>query len=141
MNSGNADYATLEEAFGVNSFAAPEPPILRGDVGRVQEARQRKLKEKIETLGKRRQIEAEEIRRMPAECGRCVSGTNCHQTVRNPEESIAVAYAQGGAKAAWDLVPKNCKDGMIWYALKEYVDSDFITMIFIGLALYVLLRK
>jgi hypothetical protein len=141
MNSVNADYATLEEAFGVNSFVAPEPPILRGDIGQVQEARQQKLKQKIETLGKRQQIETEEARRAPAECGRCASGTKCHDVASIPSESIARAYAEGGAKAAWELVPKNCRDGMMWHALKDYFDSDLLTMVFIGVALYVLLRK
>lgn len=141
MNSVNTDYATLEEAFGVNSFVAPEPPILRGDVGQVQEARQQKLNEKIETLGKRQQIETEQARRAPAECGRCSSGTLCHKTTLPPSESIAKTYAEGGPKAAWDLIPQNCRNGMVWEGIKDVLDSDFVTMILIGIALYLIVRK
>jgi hypothetical protein len=143
MNSNNSDYATLEEAFGVASFVAPEPPILRGDVGRVQETRHKKLKQQIETLGTHVKIETERERRTPAECGRCTSGTNCHNKIVHvaPSDSIAAAYAEGGPAAAWNLVPPQCRNGIVWHALKEYLDSDFVLMVLIGVALYVVLKK
>jgi hypothetical protein len=135
-----SEYATLEQAFGVSSFLAPEPPILRGDVGKITDARHKKMNASIkETAVAGRPGSQISPSRPPLDSFRCSAGARCcaHEGIA---ESIATAYAAGGAAAAWKLVPECARGDMaLWYA-RHAVDSDFMLMVIAGLVLYVLLR-
>ena len=138
----SSEYATLEQAFGVSSFLAPEPPILRGGVGKITDTRHKKLTKQIKDTAVAgrpgRQITP---RRPPLDSYRCSAGTRCcaHKDAA-PGAGIAAAHAAGGAAAAWKLVPESAKHDMMWYAARHAVDSDFMLMVIAGLVLFMLLR-
>ena len=139
-----SSYATLEQAFGVSSFLAPEPPILRGDVGKITDTRHKKMNASIkETALAGRPGNQISPRRPPLDSFRCSAGTRCcghEEPGPGVAEGIAKAYAAGGAAAAWKLVPESVRGDMaMWYA-RHAVDSDFMLMIIAGLVLFVLLR-
>ena len=104
-------YATLQEAFGINSFVntdtshaqnepapsslpggcitqEPEPLALRGNVGRVA---------------------AENDRRVTAQNGRW--------TVASRSNVVVKAHAHGGAEAAWKALPAGVRGDMMRYAI------------------------
>jgi hypothetical protein len=123
-------YATLEEAFGIKSFLAPEPPVLRGDVAQISDARYAKLDTDIQksfesSMGTRRTVQPP---RPPLEATKC--GVS----------EIAAAHAQGGARAAWDIVPECARCDMMWYAVREMFKSDLVIMALVATCLYLLLR-
>ena len=125
-------YATLEEAFGVASFLAPEPLALRGGVGRVKEARHKAFDAGIALQAAFPAPAVAEdpppppAPRAPLQIGRC---------------PVADAYALGGAEAAWRGVPPHVRADMVWHALRATVDADFVAMLLLGIALFVLFRK
>jgi len=131
----SSEYATLEEAFGIASFLAPEPPILRGDVGQVQDARQKNLDAEIKQLSKFQEPKetVSGQTRQPLETSR-------KQLVSNSAKCLQKAHASGGAAAAWAMVPKHLRAGMMWHAVKEAVSSDFVVMVLMGLALLMLMK-
>ena len=139
----SSEYATLEEAFGVASFLAPEPPVLRGDVGSVSDSRHKNLQKQIQTSYVTRKSTA--LRhRLPVELERCPAGVPCPADKKkngfNNNNSLAKAHALGGAEAAWKLVPESARADMMWYAVRQSVDSDFVFMVFLGLCLFVLFK-
>lgn len=119
-------YATLEEAFGIKTFLAPEPTVLRGDVAAISGARFAAFDENI-------QKSAEHAMGTP-------------QSVQPPREpqtvgyTVAEAHAVGGAKAAWDVIPECARCDMMWFAVREMIVSDFTIMILLALCLYLFLR-
>jgi hypothetical protein len=122
------EYATLEEAFGIRSFSAPQPPVLRGDVATVQKQRYERMDDDIQkaydhSVGTRVAVSPP---RAPVDANRC--------------GVIADAHAAGGAKAAWDAIPECAKWDMMWYAVRELVASEFLTMLLVATCLYLLLR-
>lgn len=136
----SADYATLEEAFGVVSFLAPEPPILRGDVANVSDARHKNMKKEIQTsyvTPKPTPL----CHRLPEDSERCPAGVPCDvEKKASSKESISKAHAIGGAEAAWKLIPDGCRQDMMWYAVRQCVDSDFTVMLFLAVCLYILFK-
>jgi hypothetical protein len=140
----SSEYATLEEAFGVASFLAPDPPVLRGDVGKVSEARHKNLQKRIQTSYVTPRSTA--LRhRLPVEIERCPAGVPCPADAKKSTGGgvvnvLARAHALGGAKAAWKLVPDSARADMMWYAVRQSFDSDFVFMIFLGICLFVLFK-
>jgi hypothetical protein len=139
----SSEYATLEEAFGVASFLAPDPPVLRGDVGKIADARHKKLKQQIQTSYVTHKSTA--LRhRLPVEKERCPAGVPCHVDAKRRSNvnrnALAKAHAIGGAEAAWNLVPESARKDMMWYAVRQSFDSDVVLMLFLGLCLYVLFK-
>lgn len=121
------EYATLEEAFGVASFVAPDPPVLRGNVADIQKQRYERMDQEIETpLPMHAPIVPPTVTRRPLEATRC--------------GIVAQAHAEGGAKAAWDVIPECARIDMMWYAIRELVATEFLTMIFVAICLYILLK-
>ena len=124
------EYATLEEAFGIRSFLAPEPTVLRGDVGGIQKTRYDKIDRDIQSAYEHSRGDSKppppETRRAPVEANRC--------------GVIVEAHAAGGAKAAWDVIPECAKCDMMWYAVRELLATEFVTMLLVAACLYLLLR-
>ena len=133
-----SEYATLEEAFGVSSFLAPEPQVLRGDVGKVQGARQKTMDRQIAAAGgPQGERPAPAGLRLPQQLER-------DQIVERTQpcrgRDLARAHATGGAEAAWKMVPESARADMMWYAVKHAIDSDFLLMVLVGLAMVLLLK-
>ncbi len=139
----SSEYATLEEAFGVASFLAPEPPILRGDVNAVYKERHTK---NFNAPGMKRLAELHRAKNtqssmtQPREVSRKQLVSNSKECLKTKYDAIAAAHAAGGAAAAWDLVPASARSDMMWHAVKELVDTDVLLMTFLGIALIMLLR-
>lgn len=141
-----SDYATLEEAFGVASFlaAAPEPPILRGDVGKVKDVRHKTFQSAM------REVKAFDgakmgPTRLPLQKSRCGAGVACKCTSKGAQvmdvaDAIARAHAMGGAQAAWQLVPNSSRADMMWYAIRQAFDADVALVVIAALLLYVLTK-
>lgn len=138
----SSEYATLEEAFGVTSFQAPAPLILRGDVGNVQAERQKHFQQEVRASSSYAQPGYVEPApfvtqpRLPVEMSR--------KQILKPEDDdvtkIARAHAQGGAAAAWKLIPEGARSDMMWYAARHVIDSDLIMMLCVGIVLYFLFK-
>ena len=138
-------YATLQEAFGIQSFVSdtdirtnepapsslpggcrtqePEPLALRGDVGRVA---------------------AENDRRVATQNGRW--------TVASKNNAVVKAHARGGAEAAWNVLPAGVRGDMMRYAIlhthhhrrhkktrRTHDDIDIAAVAIVGLVIVMLL--
>lgn len=125
-------YATLEEAFGVRSFLAPDPPVLRGEVAQISDARYKRFDEDV----KQSHVAAMGTPVSATPPRTPVEATKCGIVI----EGIAQAHTQGGAKAAWAMVPDSARCDMMWYAVREFITSDFVTMLLVAMCLYLLLR-
>ena len=96
-----SQFATLEEAFGVTSFAAPEPQELRGDVGPIRDCRRKRMDETI-----RKAYESSRVG---------TSGPIAEIEARKPSElrrEFLRIYRRGGVQAAWELVPDQCREAL-----------------------------
>lgn len=136
----NSEYATLEEAFGVTSFnSSPEPLVLRGNVGSINDARQQTMQKDIVAMGHAAAPPTTSATRMPVECQRCDSGTGCFDI----SQMLSKTYAEGGARAVWDLLPRAHHDDIAWYGIAKNVrpSSDHVLMLAAALAIYVLLVR
>jgi hypothetical protein len=135
----SSEFATLEEAFGVASFLAPEPPVLRGDVGMVNDARHKQMASEIKTIAtfqKPKETPSVGPQRLPEE----VSRTQVVASPRCRPDDLARAHARGGAAAAWDLVPACARADMMWFAIKECFDADVMLLVFAGVLMLLLLK-
>lgn len=144
----SSEYATLEEAFGVASFQAPQPLILRGDVGNVQAQRQKHFDEEVRATSSYAQpgrgaepapfLAAVTVPpRAPVEMSRkqIEKADACDGL-----QKLARAHAEGGAAAAWKLIPEGARSDMMWYAVRQVVDSDIVVMVCVAFVLYFLFR-
>ena len=145
----SSEYATLEEAVGVSSFLAPEPPILRGGVAKVSDDRQKRLREEVRATQRFSGVGAPgrnaEPLRLPVETARCPAGVPCDAEpsadfTDKRSEMIARAHAAGGAAAAWKLIPESARGDMMWYAITHALDSDVALIVIVGLCLYILVK-
>ena len=127
-------YATLEEAFGTSvGFHTPEPPVLRGDVGEVNDARQKSFQANVAKtqlfsgVGTPGVETSPKPMRLPVENARC---------------TITNAWTIGGARAAWVAaeVPDHVRRDMVWHAVRMAIDADLVMMVMIAIAVLILLR-
>lgn len=118
------DYATLEEAFGVSSFLAPEPLIMRGGVGKISDDRHKTVMGSLVSAS------------IPA------LEDQAPVPQRSPRELCRVqqAHAKGGAAAAWKAMPKHIREDMMWYAIRQFFEGDLMLFMLVGILMYILLR-
>lgn len=121
----SCDYATLEEAFGVTSFMADEPQIMRGGVGKTSEERHLRVMGALGHLEQPAPLQPAPV-----------------STEREPQElcRVQLAHARGGAAAAWNAVPEHIRTDMMWYAIRQFFDGDLALMALVGVIMYLLLR-
>lgn len=145
--SSDVSYATLEEAFGVSSFLAPEPPVFKGNVAEIADARHKTFK----SIGQRAyeasiaKSPGTTVHRMPLEIKRDSAGVvGCVPSATDTGRRIARAHARGGAEAAWNLVPSGVRGDMMWYAFKfhvqKFLESDAALVLLLVAAMYVLFK-
>jgi hypothetical protein len=136
-------YATLQEAFGVKSFVsgtkdvtppapATTPLVMRGDVGAVASRNDMLVHEQHGTWSVPRKT-VKPVKPVPM--------------------TLVRAHAQGGAKAAWNVIPPGIRADMMRYVTmlvsrrknksptgaRRFFDDDVAIVIAVGLAMLLLM--
>jgi hypothetical protein len=126
-------YATLEEAFGVSSFApavnvptGARPLALRGNVGAVAKRNDRRMRTRVGT------VQEPTRAKVPKRC------------------DVVKAHARGGAAAAWRVIPHGVRADMVRYIDKSHfhrgkphvdvaADIDVAAVVAVAVAVLVLI--
>lgn len=132
-----SEFATLEEAFGVSSFLAPNPPALRGGVGEIADERYRST-----NFSKNPAVTetAEPAPRQPFETKRAAAGAGCPPTFEALPGTLAALHAQKGARGIWNVLPAAARLELLWISLQSWVESDAFFMLLLAGLVYLLFR-
>lgn len=147
----NSDFATIEEAFGIQKLHCPDPPSLRGDVAQVHERRQKRMDSSISHA----HAQAVETPGAPScfgnahprEFERCSAGTTspvcpaCARRHTCPGTVPSTPVDHVDLRSTWRSLSRDQKMDMAWLMIQDILMSDAILVVLFGVLAYLILRR
>lgn len=137
-----SEYASIKDAFGIVSLsAAQEPPIFRGQVGQIQDARHKNMTDTIATSNPH-PVGASSCG-VPG-AGHCVgAGSREFQLERCPAGVSCPACArvhpiEMSPSSHWSSVPRSTKMEILWLLIKDVLESDLFLILSVLFVIYLL---
>lgn len=150
----NSDFATIEEAFGIQKFQSPDPPSLRGDVARVHDQRHKRMDQSIANAHTQAIATPGAPscfgNANPRELERCSAGTThpvcpaCarrHTCLKHATPESSIFSGINDMRSVWRTLSRDQKVDLLWLMIQDILTSDAMLVVLFGIIAYLVLRR